>query len=74
MRLIWYVFLNQPAYVLSGCRTFPARGIKSQQDEEQKREAPQRGAAIAEEGERYADHRAQSDHHTDVDAEVEAEI
>lgn len=44
-----------------------AGGVDAQQDEQQEREAPQGGAAVAEEGEGYAYDGAETDDHPDVD-------
>ena len=51
-----------------------ARCVDAEQDEEQDGEPPQRGAAVTEEWQRDADHRAQAYDHADVDAEVEYQI
>ena len=44
--------------------------IQLQQNKQQNSERPQRGAAVAEEGQRNADHRKQADGHANVDGEM----
>ena len=52
--------------------SFPC-GVDANEDEQQDGEAPQRGAAVAEEREGDADDRRQTEHHADVDEQVEQE-
>ena len=47
--------------------------INAQEDEEQEGEAPEGGAAVAEEGEWYADDGHEAKYHADVDEDVEEE-
>ena len=56
----------------SGADQIAAR-IEGEEDEEQEGEAPERGAAVAEEGQRDADDRGQTEHHADVDEDMEEE-
>ena len=48
-------------------------GVYPEKDEQKNRESPERGSAIAEEGERYAYDRSQSQHHADIDEQMEEE-
>ena len=49
-------------------------GIDAQQDEKEKGESPQRGAAVAEEGEWDTDDWTQTYNHTYIDSDMEYEI
>ena len=48
-------------------------GVESEEDEEEDSEAPDGGASVGDEGEGDADDGEESEHHTDVDREVEEE-
>ena len=52
-------------------RAVSAGGIKAQQDEQKHGESEKGGSSVAEKWQRYAYHRAQSDHHADVYASME---
>ena len=54
-------------------RALDARGVKTQEDEEQDGEREERGAAVAEEGQGDAYHGGEAKHHADVNHEVECE-
>ena len=56
----------------SGADQIAAR-VEGKEDEEQERKAPERGAAVAEEGQRDADDGRQPQHHADIDEDVEEE-
>ena len=47
-----------------------ARSVDLEEESEHEREAPERGASIAKEGERDADDGYQPQHHTHIDHEV----
>ena len=47
--------------------------IHAEEDEEQDGEAPERGTAVTEEGQRNADDRGETQHHADIDEDVEEE-
>ena len=59
------------------CALFPfqsvAADVNAQHDEKQDGEAPQRGAAVAEEGQGNADYRSESQDHAHIDEDVEQE-
>ena len=59
-----------------GLPLFPhevAPGVDAEEDEEQQRESPKRGATVAEEGERDADDRCEAQHHSHIDEHMEEE-